>query len=262
MWGAGRPDRPLAVAGAAPGGVRRVGARLGVRRPPRAGGRARRVRGRARARVARAVGHRTAQARGRRTRRRGVADGDAAGVANTLVHDDGRWRADNTDVPGAVAALRERWSGRSPPRPSWAGARPRPRWAWPWPGWARATIRLLVRDPRPGGRSRGRPGPASRRPGVEVASLHDAGRRRGRRVDRPGRRPDRRPGRPLCRRTQSSSRSSTTPGRPRSPSPCSAAAPAGCWSPASTCSSTRPPSSSSSSPASPPPSTAMRSALP
>jgi shikimate dehydrogenase len=34
-----------------------------------------------------------------------------AGVANTLVHDDGHWSADNTDVPGAVAALRERWDG-------------------------------------------------------------------------------------------------------------------------------------------------------
>lgn len=33
----------------------------------------------------------------------------AAGAANTLVrHDDGGWAADNTDVPGMVAALRER----------------------------------------------------------------------------------------------------------------------------------------------------------
>jgi shikimate dehydrogenase len=35
----------------------------------------------------------------------------AAGAANTLVRrDDGGWSADNTDVPGLVAALRERWS--------------------------------------------------------------------------------------------------------------------------------------------------------
>jgi shikimate dehydrogenase len=34
-----------------------------------------------------------------------------AGVANTLVNDGGRWSADNTDVPGAVAAVRERWAG-------------------------------------------------------------------------------------------------------------------------------------------------------
>jgi shikimate dehydrogenase len=34
-----------------------------------------------------------------------------AGAANTLVRDDGRWRADNTDVPGAAAAVRERWDG-------------------------------------------------------------------------------------------------------------------------------------------------------
>jgi shikimate dehydrogenase len=31
-----------------------------------------------------------------------------AGAANTLVHSDAGWAADNTDVPGAVAALRER----------------------------------------------------------------------------------------------------------------------------------------------------------
>ncbi|MEV0460802.1 shikimate dehydrogenase, partial [Catellatospora methionotrophica] len=32
----------------------------------------------------------------------------AVGAANTLVHQgDGSWRADNTDVPGMVAALRE-----------------------------------------------------------------------------------------------------------------------------------------------------------
>lgn len=34
------------------------------------------------------------------------------GVANTvIVSDDGRLRLDNTDLPGAVAAVRERWSG-------------------------------------------------------------------------------------------------------------------------------------------------------
>ncbi|HET9997267.1 MAG TPA: shikimate dehydrogenase, partial [Nocardioides sp.] len=34
-----------------------------------------------------------------------------AGVANTLVHGDGRWYADNTDVPGAAAAVRAVWTG-------------------------------------------------------------------------------------------------------------------------------------------------------
>jgi shikimate dehydrogenase len=34
----------------------------------------------------------------------------AAGAANTLVRDGRRWRADNTDVPGAVEAVRERTS--------------------------------------------------------------------------------------------------------------------------------------------------------
>lgn len=36
-----------------------------------------------------------------------------AGGANTLVRADGGWFADNTDVPGAVAAIRERFAGAS-----------------------------------------------------------------------------------------------------------------------------------------------------
>jgi shikimate dehydrogenase len=35
----------------------------------------------------------------------------AAGAANTLVRGEGGWSADNTDVPGAVAAVRERSEG-------------------------------------------------------------------------------------------------------------------------------------------------------
>src|SRR3954453_16390356 len=34
-----------------------------------------------------------------------------AGAANTLLLDAGRRSGDNTDVPGAVSALRERWDG-------------------------------------------------------------------------------------------------------------------------------------------------------
>ena len=34
-----------------------------------------------------------------------------AGGANTLVRDERGWRADNTDLPGAVAAIRERHAG-------------------------------------------------------------------------------------------------------------------------------------------------------
>lgn len=34
-----------------------------------------------------------------------------AGGANTLVRDGDRWSADNTDLPGAVAAIRERYAG-------------------------------------------------------------------------------------------------------------------------------------------------------
>ena len=35
-----------------------------------------------------------------------------AGAANTLVHDGGRWLAENTDVPGAAAALGDRLEGQ------------------------------------------------------------------------------------------------------------------------------------------------------
>ncbi|QBR91375.1 shikimate dehydrogenase [Nocardioides euryhalodurans] len=34
-----------------------------------------------------------------------------AGGANTLLRRDGSWTADNTDLPGAAAAVRERWDG-------------------------------------------------------------------------------------------------------------------------------------------------------
>lgn len=34
-----------------------------------------------------------------------------AGAANTLVRTESGWRADNTDIPGAVAAIRERYEG-------------------------------------------------------------------------------------------------------------------------------------------------------
>ena len=35
----------------------------------------------------------------------------SAGGANTLVREGGGWRGDNTDLPGAVAAVRERYDG-------------------------------------------------------------------------------------------------------------------------------------------------------
>ncbi len=48
-----------------------------------------------------------------------------AGVANTLVQADGRWFADNTDVPGAGAAIREQWTGddQCGDRPRWGSHR-------------------------------------------------------------------------------------------------------------------------------------------
>lgn len=39
------------------------------------------------------------------------ARAELVGAANTLVRGDDGWHADNTDLPGAVGAVRERWSG-------------------------------------------------------------------------------------------------------------------------------------------------------
>ena len=83
-----RPDRALAVAGAAPGGVRRARAGLDLRRRAGRGRWPRGVRRRAGRRVARAVADDAAQARGRAAadlaRPRGPR---SSGVANTLLLD-------------------------------------------------------------------------------------------------------------------------------------------------------------------------------
>lgn len=88
-----------------------------------------------------------------------------AGGANTLVRTDDGWSADNTDLPGAVAALRERYDGPiTAATVLGAGATAAST------GLALAelgahTIRLLARDPA---RARETAAALARHPGLEV----------------------------------------------------------------------------------------------
>lgn len=70
-----------------------------------------------------------------------------AGAANTLVRDDGGWRADNTDVPGAAAALRERWAGPVTTVTVLGGGATAASVSLALAGLGARTVRLLVRDP-------------------------------------------------------------------------------------------------------------------
>jgi shikimate dehydrogenase len=96
-----------------------------------------------------------------------------AGVANTLVHDGGRWHADNTDIPGAAAALRERWRSEISAGTVLGGGATAASVGLALAGLGAASIRLLVRDP-----SRATEAVAAIRrhpsaPSVDVVSLHD-----------------------------------------------------------------------------------------
>ena len=124
-----------------------------------------------------------------------------AGVANTLVHDGGRWRADNTDVPGAVAALRERWAGEVTAATVLGGGATAASTGLALADLGARTIRLLVRDAARAAEAVAALGrhPARRR--SRWRSLDDARRRRrGGRVDRPGRGADAPTSSPLRRR--------------------------------------------------------------
>lgn len=100
-----------------------------------------------------------------------------AGAANTLVLDETGVRADNTDIPGAAAALRERWS--VPDQPGWTatilgGGATAASTGLALADLGAGALRLLVRDP-----SRAADTVAALRrhpsgPDVEVAPLHDA----------------------------------------------------------------------------------------
>ncbi len=70
-----------------------------------------------------------------------------AGAANTLVHEDGRWHADNTDVPGAASALRERWSGELASATILGGGATAASVGLALAGLGADALRLLVRDP-------------------------------------------------------------------------------------------------------------------
>jgi shikimate dehydrogenase len=99
-----------------------------------------------------------------------------AGVANTLVRTEGgRWRADNTDVPGAANALRERWSGPVAAATVLGGGATATSVGLALAGLGAGAIRLLVRD---AGRAAGTVTALRRHPAepeVEVGSLHEDG---------------------------------------------------------------------------------------
>ena len=96
-----------------------------------------------------------------------------AGVANTLVQADGRWFADNTDVPGAGAAIREQWSGEIGAATVLGGGATAASTGLALADLGARSIRLLVRDPD---RAAGAVAAIGRHPAaplVEVLSLHD-----------------------------------------------------------------------------------------
>jgi shikimate dehydrogenase len=96
-----------------------------------------------------------------------------AGVANTLVNDDGRWRADNTDVPGAVAALREQWHGEVVAATILGGGATAASTGLALADLGARTVRLLVRDPARAAEAVDALGRHPAAPAVEVASLHE-----------------------------------------------------------------------------------------
>ncbi len=72
----------------------------------------------------------------------------ASGVANTLVRaTSGTWSAENTDVPGAAAALRERWSGAVTSATILGGGATAISTGLALADLGATTVRLLVRDP-------------------------------------------------------------------------------------------------------------------
>ena len=98
-----------------------------------------------------------------------------AGAANTLVREHGgAWHADNTDVPGAVAALRERWDGQVGAGTVIGGGATAASIGLALADLGARTVVLLVRDA-----SRAAPAVAAlgrhpRSPAVEVSSIGEA----------------------------------------------------------------------------------------
>lgn len=96
-----------------------------------------------------------------------------AGVANTLVHGDGRWYADNTDVPGAAAAVRAVWQGSVSVATVLGGGATATSTGLALADLGAGTIRLLVRDPDRAADTVAALGRHPAAPAVEVLSLHD-----------------------------------------------------------------------------------------
>jgi shikimate dehydrogenase len=96
-----------------------------------------------------------------------------AGVANTLVHADGRWYADNTDVPGAAAAIRAVWTGPMSVATVLGGGATATSTGLALADLGARTIRLLVRDPARAASALTAIGRHPAAPAVEVLSLHD-----------------------------------------------------------------------------------------
>jgi shikimate dehydrogenase len=98
-----------------------------------------------------------------------------AGVANTLVQEERGWRADNTDVPGAAAALRERWDGDLTAATVIGGGATAASTGLALADLGARAIRLLVRDPVRAAEAVAALGRHPAAPEVEVRSLDDAG---------------------------------------------------------------------------------------
>jgi shikimate dehydrogenase len=96
-----------------------------------------------------------------------------AGAANTLVQDEGRWAADNTDVPGAVAALRERWRDEVTAATVIGGGATAASTGLAMVDLGARVVRLLVRDPERAADAVAALGRHPARPDVEVRSIHD-----------------------------------------------------------------------------------------
>ncbi len=96
-----------------------------------------------------------------------------SGVANTLVRSDsGGWVAENTDVPGAVAAVRERYAGPVTAATILGGGSTAVSTGLAMADLGATTVRLLVRDPARASVAAAAIGRHPSAPSVEVASLH------------------------------------------------------------------------------------------
>lgn len=100
-----------------------------------------------------------------------TARASAAGAANTLVLGDGSIRGDNTDIPGAVAALRERYAEQVDAATILGGGATATSTALALCDLGAAVVRLLVRSPERAAETVAAVSAHPGRPTVEVGSL-------------------------------------------------------------------------------------------